>query len=97
MLTNLMSLMAVAAALAAAGAIAAAVLAPPYLLWSSIRVEPRRRQKSRRRRPGRGRPTRCGAPASATADEGEILIVDIHDRSRGLGARAGRGERRLSG
>jgi len=37
MLTNLMSLMAVAAALAAAGAIAAAVLAPPYLLWSSIR------------------------------------------------------------
>ena len=37
MLTNLMSLMAVGAALAAAGAIAAAVLAPPYLLWSSIK------------------------------------------------------------
>lgn len=37
MLANLMSLMAVAAALAAAGAIAAAVLAPPYLLWNSIR------------------------------------------------------------
>ena len=37
MLDNLMTLIAVAAALAAAGALAAAVLAPPYLLWRSIR------------------------------------------------------------
>jgi hypothetical protein len=33
---NLIPLIAVAAALAAAGALAAAVLAPPYLLWRSI-------------------------------------------------------------
>jgi hypothetical protein len=46
---NLMILIDVAAALAGAAALAAVVLAPPYLLWRSIRRRPADGPQPRRR------------------------------------------------